>query len=334
MRAMLGTVDTATRLLQLLSLLNARPVWSGDDLAERLGVTPRTVRRDIARLRDLDYPVEAVSGPHGGYRMGRGNEVPPLALDDQEALATLLGLRLATTTADGLEGAAASALAKLERVLPDRLVEHLRSLRDATIADTGFVPAVTDPDQLLVLAQACRQSQRVRFFYAAYDGAKSLRHVDPYRLVFVARRWYLVAFDLDRDDWRTFRVDRLRSSLPTGIPATQRPDPPDPLELVNRGRRVAAYAVQATVRLHVPIERARQLVPSWVGVMEPDGTEATTWSVGAPDVESLASWLATTACRIEVLDPPEVAHALDEHLRRLTGATSSTSRTASVRNRP
>lgn len=311
-------MDTASRLLHLLSLLHARPIWSGQELATRLDVTPRTVRRDITRLRDLDHPVEAVPGPQGGYRLGRGADMPPLAFDDQEALATVLGLRMATATADGFEAAAASALAKLERVLPDRLAEQLRSIRDATVAEPGYAPAVTDPHQLLTLAQACRHGQRARFLYAAHDGARSLRHVDPYRLVHVARRWYLVAFDLDREDWRTFRVDRLRAAIATGADRDER-EVPDPLELVRTGRSVSAYPLQATVRLHVPLDRARQLVPPHAGVVEADGENAAIWHLGGRDAEALAGWVATMPCEVEVLDPAEVREAFAHHLQRLVG---------------
>ena len=210
-------MDTATRLLELLALLHARPVWAGDVLADRLEVTPRTVRRDIARLRSLDYPVESVPGPHGGYRLGRGAELPPLVLDDQEAMAVVLGLRTAAVNLTGeLDQAAATALAKLERVLPTRLADRVRDLSEATVALGTGREIAADPDQLLVLAEACRRRLRVRFMYTARDGARSMRRADPYRLVHVSQRWYVLAWDRDRADWRTFRVDRLTSAVTTG----------------------------------------------------------------------------------------------------------------------
>lgn len=314
-------MDTATRLLQLLSLLNARPTWSGDELAHRLEVTPRTVRRDITRLRRLDYPVEAVSGPHGGYRLGRGTEVPPLILDDQEALAVALGLRMtANHSTDGIEDAAVSALAKLERVLPTRLSEQLRDIQEATVAVAPGRIITSDPDQLLGLAQACRRRERVRFMYTAANGDRSLRHTDPFRLVHLARRWYLVAFDLDRDDWRTFRVDRLAATMPTGARCAPREEP-DAAELVRTGMAVAAYPIQAVVRLHLPLDEASKMVPSTYALLEADGDHATLMRSGGSDPRWIASYLASFPCRVEVVEPIEVAEALEEHVRVLLDGT-------------
>lgn len=312
-------MDPATRLLQLLTLLNARPTWTSGELARRLEVTARTVRRDITRLRDLDYPVEAVSGPHGGYRLGRGAEVPPLVLDDQEALAVALGLRMTTThAADGVEGAAVSALAKLERVLPTRLSEQLRDVQEATVAIAPGHVIAADADQLLVLAQACRRRERVRFMYTAANGDRSLRHVDPFRLVHAARRWYLAAYDLDRDDWRTFRVDRLSATLPTGASCDPREEP-DAAELVRSGIAVAAYPIKALVRLHLPYDEVAKMVPRNVALLEADGDDATLMRVGGSDPRWIVSYLAGFPCRIEVLEPSEVHDALHEHVRVLLG---------------
>ncbi len=312
-------MDTATRLLELLGLLHARPVWRGDALAERLGVTPRTVRRDIARLRSLDYPVEAVSGPHDGYQLGRGDELPPLVLDDQEALAVVLGLRTATVNATGgLEDAAVTALAKLERVLPARLGDRLRDVSEATVTVGSRQEIAAAPDQLLLLAQACRRRERVRFMYTARDGQRSLRHTDPFRLVHAARRWYVVAWDLDRADWRTFRVDRLSSTLATGAVCDAREEP-DAAQLVRAALGFSAYPFQARVRVHVPEEAAAELIPATAGLIEPETETTTVLRIGGSEPAWMARWLASFPCRVEVLEPAEVRDALDAHLRVLTG---------------
>lgn len=312
-------MDTATRLLELLALLHARPVWPGDVLAERLDVTPRTVRRDIARLRSLDYPVESVPGPNGGYRLGRGNHLPPLVLDDQEALAVVLGLRTAgANTTDGLDEAATTALAKLERVLPERLADRVRDVSEATLSVGGRREIPADPDQLLILAQACRRRERVRFMYTARDGERTMRLADPYRLVHAARRWYVVAWDRDRSDWRTFRADRLSSAVTTGEPG-QLPEEPDAIELVRAALGFSAYPIRARVRLHMPAEEVSQRVPATAGLMEPGDDDTTIWSFGGGDITRMAGWLASFPCRVEVLEPDELAGALHDHVQVLVG---------------
>jgi predicted DNA-binding transcriptional regulator YafY len=312
-------METATRLLQLLALLHARPFWTGQELAERLEVTPRTIRRDVARLRALDHPVEAVPGRHGGYQLGRGNELPPLVLDDREALAVVLGLREASAgVGDGLEEAAVSALAKLERVLPSRLRERLQDVQAATLTISGRPTAPTDPDHLVVLAQACRRRERVRFPYTARDGQKSFRHVEPLRLVHISRRWYLVAYDLEREDWRTFRIDRAASPIATGQRCLPREEP-DPEELVRAGLSLSPYDVQATVRLHVPYDEVVQHLSPSMGLLEPDGA-ATRLKTGGNDADGVARWLAMLPYRLEVLEPAAVRDALHDHARALLQA--------------
>jgi predicted DNA-binding transcriptional regulator YafY len=312
-------METATRLLRLLALLHTRPSWTAPELAERLGVTTRTVRRDVARLRRLDHPVQASPGPHGGYQLGRGPELPPLVLDDHEALAAVVGLRFATAgTGAGLAEAALSALAKLERVLPAHLAERLQDVRDATVSATRRPGVETDPDHLLVLAQACRRRERIRLMYCDRAGTRSLRHLEPLRLVHASWRWYLVAFDLDRDDWRTFRVDRSTAPMPTGARSMDR-DAPDPVALVRAALTLSPYEVQATARLHLPLAQAEQTDAGWFGVLEAEGEDTCLVRTGANDAQALAGYLAGLPCRVEVLDPPEVAAALAAHVARLTG---------------
>jgi predicted DNA-binding transcriptional regulator YafY len=214
--------DTTTRLLRLLSLLQSPREWPGSELAGRLQVSPRTVRRDVARLRDLGYPVQATRGSDGGYRLVAGAAMPPLLLDDEEAVAIAVGLRTAAGLAvDGIEEASVRALAKLERVLPSRLRYRVGTVSTATVPVPGYGPTV-DPAHLAVLAAAATNRERLRFRYRAHDGAQRGRHVEPHGLVAAGRRWFLVAFDLERDDWRIFRVDRVTEPFPTGARSVQR----------------------------------------------------------------------------------------------------------------
>ncbi|MDQ0602972.1 putative DNA-binding transcriptional regulator YafY [Streptomyces canus] len=220
-------LETSARLLRLLSLLQAHRDWSGADLAERLGVTPRTVRRDVDRLRELGYPVNASPGTGGGYQLGAGAELPPLLLDDDEAVAVAVGLR--TAAGQGIEGigeTSVRALAKLEQVLPSRLRRRVGALNAFTVPMLrGPQPSAVDPAVLTELAHLCRDAERLRFAYRSHNGDSTRRTVEPHRLVCTERRWYLVAWDLDRDDWRTFRVDRITPKPPHGPRFTPRTTP-------------------------------------------------------------------------------------------------------------
>ncbi|WP_197359093.1 helix-turn-helix transcriptional regulator, partial [Streptomyces clavuligerus] len=210
-------LETSARLLRLLSLLQAHREWSGAELAERLGVTARTVRRDADRLRALGYPVNASPGTGGGYRLGAGARLPPLLLDDEEAVAVAVGLR--TSAGQGVEGigeTSVRALAKLEQVLPDRLRRRVSTLNSVTVPMLRVPRVQVDPSVLTELATACRDSEKLRFRYRDHSGSGTRRTVEPHRLVCTERRWYLVAWDLDRADWRTFRVDRVTPTPPHG----------------------------------------------------------------------------------------------------------------------
>ena len=205
--------ETSSRLLELLSLLQARRDWQGAELAERLEVSQRTIRRDVERLRDLGYPVESITGPAGGYRLRAGTAMPPLLLDDDEAIAIAVGLGTAArASVTGIEETAVRALVKLEQVLPAHLRRRVRALGSATIAPPVAGPTV-DPQHLTVIAAACRELECLRFAYRSRDGAESRREVEPHSLVNLGRRWYLVAWDRRREDWRSFRIDRLRRWL-------------------------------------------------------------------------------------------------------------------------
>lgn len=212
--------NTSGRMLRLLSLLQTHRYWPGAELAERLGVSERTLRRDIDRLRELGYPVDAGRGVGGGYQLRSGAAMPPLQLDDEEAVAIAVGLRSAAAGAvggdgDGVAEISVRALAKIVQVMPPRLRRRVEALQDITVPAMGRMPRL-DAAALAVLAQCCRDGERVRFSYTARDGASTDRTVEPHRLVAQDRRWYLVAYDLERQDWRTFRVDRLSRPEPTG----------------------------------------------------------------------------------------------------------------------
>src|SRR6201747_987403 len=208
---------TSGRLLKLLSLLQTRRDWPGGELASRLEVSPRTIRRDVERLRDLGYPVEASTGPFGGYRLHAGTAMPPLLLDDDEAVAIAVGLRAAArASVTGIEETSVRALVKLEQVLPSHLRRRVNALQTATVTLATSGGPTVDPEALTAIAGACRDRERLRFAYRGRDATESSRTVEPHTLVNLGRRWYLVAWDCDRDDWRPFRVDRLPRLSPAG----------------------------------------------------------------------------------------------------------------------
>jgi predicted DNA-binding transcriptional regulator YafY len=313
--------DTSARLLRLLSLLQSRRNWAGADLAGRLEVTPRTVRRDVERLRRLGYPIRATPGAAGGYRLEAGAALPPLLLDDEEAVAVALGLRTAAGgTVAGIEEASVRALAKLEQVLPARLRRRLTALHASTVRLPGNGPTV-DPAVLSVIAGACRGHERLRFGYTDASGAASMRTVEPHRLVHTGRRWYLVARDVERDDWRSFRVDRLTEPVPTGVRFTPN-DPPDAAAFVAAAVTTGPYAFSARVRLHAPVRVVAERVPPTVGVLDAADDGTCTLTTGSNSLDSLAVHLALIGVEFEVLEPPELAEhvrAMAERLARAAG---------------
>lgn len=310
-------MDSAERLLKLLGLLEGRIDWTAEELARRLEVTPRTVRRDITRLRTLGYPVEAMAGPGGGYRLGAGGKLPPLLLDDEEALAVAVGLRVAATTAvGGLEDASLSALSKLEHVLPPRLRNRLEDVSVATVTTVGPPSSRVDHKSLAAVASAIRAGVRLRFDYTDAEQRRTKRHAEPHRLVHTGRRWYLVAFDLDRDDWRTFRLDRVSDPESTGMRSARR-KVPDPIEMVQRGVAIEAYAHRAMVRLHVPMDTAATMIAGTVGALEEIGPDECRLEIGADDMVWLARFLLGLPFPFTVEQPPELGQALGEIGRRL-----------------
>jgi predicted DNA-binding transcriptional regulator YafY len=309
--------ETSARLLTLLSLLQSRPFWNGLELAERMEVTPRTVRRDVTRLRDLGYPVEAMSGPYGGYQLGAGGRLPPLLLSDDEAVAVVLGLEAAAFgTVSGLEDSALAALAKLEQVMPSRLQDRVTDLHETTVRLAGVEQPRIDPDRLVTLAHACRSQEQLRMGYRDAQDQPSERIIEPYRLVFTERRWYLVARDPARDDWRTFRVDRITSLGATGRRFSLR-EAPDAARLVAEGVAVAAYPIRARVALFTSIEEAARSIPRTVGRLEPGDDGTCVLTIGAADPGWIAEFLANLPFEFEALEPPEVRRALRELGRRI-----------------
>jgi predicted DNA-binding transcriptional regulator YafY len=309
-------LDTSARLLRLLSILQARPEWTGPELAERLEVTVRTLRRDMARLRDLGYPVRATPGVAGGYRLAAGSSLPPLLIDDDEAVAVVLSLRTATShTVTGIAEASLRALTKLERVLPARLRQRTAALRLATVPLAGQAPTV-DPDVLTVIAEACQSLHRLTFGYQGRDGAASIRTVEPHRLVHTGRRWYLVARDEDRDDWRTFRADRIDDPQPTGSRFTPR-DPPDAAAFVADSIAAAPYRFRARVLVRAPAHVVAERVPPTTGLIEAVDQDSCLLTTGADSLTLMAMHLALLGHDVTVLEPAELVEELGRLADRL-----------------
>jgi predicted DNA-binding transcriptional regulator YafY len=312
---------TAARLLRLLSLLQSRREWTGRELAGRLEVSGRTVRHDIQRLRELGYPVDATRGAAGGYRLGVGAALPPLLLDDDEAVAVAVGLRTAAGgTVSGIAETSVRALTKLEQMLPSRLRRRVEALQSATVPIHGPEPTV-DPDTLTTVAVAISDQQRLRFDYRSHDGTTGRRSVEPYRLVHTGRRWYLVAWDIDRAGWRTFRVDRLQPRAPTG-PGFEPREPPDPdiVGYTAHNITTGVYRYQARITLHGPAEAVAQRITPTIGTIEAIDGQTCTLRTGANSLDDLAAWVAVIGFDFQVHEPPELIDHLDIVIRRLSRA--------------
>ena len=324
-------LETSARLLRLLGLLQSRRDWTGDQLAERLGVTARTVRTDVERLRTLGYAVDAVPGVGGGYRLGVGAAVPPLLLDDEEAVAVAIGLRgVATGAIEGIEETSVRALTKLEQLLPARLRRKVASLAAATVTvppSTSAAPSV-DPETLLAIANACRDHQRLRFDYASHLGTESRRVVEPYRIVSSGRRWYLLAHDVDHGDWRTFRVDRLRLRLPAGPRFVPR-DVPDAevRERVSGALATATWAYRALVTVSAPADVVAARLP-WPATIEPLDATSCRLELGSDSPELLAVHLGMLGADF-MIDPAQ-SPELTEWLRVLAGRYARAGRPSSA----
>jgi predicted DNA-binding transcriptional regulator YafY len=318
------TLQTSARLLRLLSLLQARTGWSGPELADRLGVTTRTIRNDVERLRSLGYPVHATPGLGGGYRLGAGAALPPLLLDDDEAVAVAVGLRTAAGgTVTGIQETSLRALAKLEQLLPSRLRHRVRALQAATVEIPGPGPTI-DAEVLTAIAGACRDHQRLRFDYRDHDGSASSRTVEPHRLVHDRGRWYLVAWDTDRQAWRTFRADRIQPHTPTGPRFAPR-DPPggDVAAYLSRGVGSATWRYRARVTVHAPAELIAGRLPPAV-VVEAVDQRSCIVNVGSDTPQMLAAYLGMLDADFDVDGPPELVERLRTLADRYRRATART----------
>jgi predicted DNA-binding transcriptional regulator YafY len=313
--------DTSSRLLTLLSLLQARRDWPGHELAHRLEVSGRTIRRDVERLRGLGYPVESLTGPAGGYRLRAGTAMPPLLLDDDEAIAIAVGLRTAArASVTGIEETSVRALVKLEQVLPTHLRRRVSALQSATTTLPAGGPTV-DPQALTAIAAACRDFECVRFAYRGRDGVASRREAEPHSLVNLGRRWYLVAWDRGRRDWRTFRVDRLSGPASTGVRFTPRDLPAtDAASYVSQSLSAAPNRYEARVTLHAPADTIRKRVPAYWGTIEPLDDERCEYRTGDDDLDWLAVRVAMLGVDFDVHEPPELAEHLLLLARRLERA--------------
>jgi predicted DNA-binding transcriptional regulator YafY len=319
--------DTTSRTLRLLSLMQSRRYWAGPDLADRLGVSVRTLRRDVDRLRSLGYPVEAQPGVDGGYRLAAGAALPPLVLDDDEAVALTVGLQAAA--ADALAGTAEStvrALAKVVRVLPPRLRRRVDALRAVTVrASWGAAGPGVDPQVLTEVAEACRDTERLRFGYTAAGGGQTDRLVEPHRLVALGRRWYLVAYDLGRGDWRSFRLDRLSAPRADGSRFAPRTLPAeDAAAFVRSGLDAwtTTYAVEALVS--APAAGVRRRIGPWSAVEEVDG-DSCRIRMEAESLDWAALALGTVGAEFTVIAPAELIDLLAEWAQRFTRAVDGAS---------
>jgi predicted DNA-binding transcriptional regulator YafY len=321
-------VGTSARLLALLSLLQMRREWTGQELADRLEVGPRTIRRDVDKLRSLGYPIEGAPGVAGGYRLGAGGELPPLLLDDAEAVAVAVGLRTAAAaTISGIEETSVRALAKLEQVLPSRLRRRVSALGDATAAVAAGGPRI-DPETLATLAGACRDFTRLRFRYVAKDERSSQRHAEPSAVVYSGHRWYLVAFDLDRDDWRTFRIDRIQGPVRLAERGQRRTVPGgDPAAFVRERLRSAAGAEPdappARIRIRASAARIRKRVPPAYASVDPDGDDACILTTHRAWSQQTLVWIALLDEPLEILGPPELVAMAGSLSARLAEAAAS-----------
>jgi predicted DNA-binding transcriptional regulator YafY len=306
--------ETPGRLLTLLSLLQTPREWPGPELAERLGVSARTVRNDIERLRRLGYPVQATRGPVGGYRLSAGTAMPPLLLDDDEAVAIAVALGSASGGAvEGLEDSALRALTKLLQVMPKRLGGRVDALQAHTVRATRRRRDSDVPGALLAeIAAAARDREVLRFAYCDNTGSATERRIEPYRLVAWGQRWYLVAFDLLRDDWRTFRVDRMREVRSVAHRFRARDLPAEDLAAYVAARtRQVQMKVSGAVVVHAPAEFVRQRMGWWAqGSIEAVAEDRCRVRIGARSPQDIAFWLGVLDADFEVVDSPELARAV------------------------
>lgn len=316
--------ETTSRVLQLLGLLQSRRVWSGEELSERLGVTGRSVRRDVDRLRDLGYPVHASKGHGGGYQLGAGAALPPLLLDPEEAVAMAVCLRVAAGgSVAGVGESALRALSKLDQVMPSRLRAQVSAVHEATVTLTnGRQEDLVEPDVLMTLARASRDHEHVTLTYVDIRGNETQRRLEAYQLVTTGRRWYLLAYDRDRDDWRSLRLDRMSDVRALGSTFAPR-EAPDAASYVQRAITSSPYRYVARVRYSAPKEIVAQTFSAATVQIEPDGPDACILTTGADSAEGMVPYLALPGCDFQVLEPPEVVEAVRVVAELLARAATS-----------
>ncbi|WP_328708721.1 YafY family protein [Microbispora hainanensis] len=315
--------NTSSRTLRLLSLLQTHRYWQGGELAERLGVSVRTLRRDVDRLRELGYPVEAQRGVEGGYQLAAGAALPPLVIDDEEAVALAVGLQTAVLGAvEGIAESSVRALAKVVQVMPARLRHRVEALRTMTVPAgwDGQDATSVDPGVLTTVALACRNRERLRIAYTSADGTRTERHVEPHRLVRLGRRWYLVAYDLTRHDWRSFRVDRLVGPENTGARFRPRELPAaDAADFVRAGLDNLPRPYRVEVLADAPASVARERIGRWCTVEEVDAGRCrirmTTHSLDWPIMS-----LGVLGADFNVVHPPELLDRVHEWAARFQRA--------------
>jgi len=315
--------NTSSRTLRLLSLLQTHRYWPGTELADRLGISARTLRRDVDRLRELGYPVDAHRGVEGGYQLAAGAILPPLVLDDEEAVALAIGLRTAAQGAVvGIEEASVRALAKVVQVMPPRLRRRVDALRAATEPAVWAAGPAIDAGLLTAVAQACRDEERLRFSYTVQSGEQTHRHVEPHRLVSLGRRWYLVAYDLQRQDWRSFRLDRLEQPRNTGARFAPRPLPAkDAAAFVRAGiANIPGLSHRVEVLIHASAAAVRGSVGQWATIEEVDADRCLL-RMTVDNLNWTALTLGTVGAEFEVVKPPELRAHIREWADRFTRAT-------------
>ncbi len=307
-------LGTSARLLRLLSLFQGRRYWTGQDLAARLEITPRTLRRDVDKLRSLGYPVHSAAGAEGGYQLGAGSTMPPLLLNDDEAIAVALGLRSnATGNIEGVEEASVSALAKIEQIMPPRLGRRVAALQSAIVMPARTESSVA-ASLLTTLAGSCRDLQTLRFRYNDRTGTATVRSVEPHRLVNTGRRWYLVAWDTTREAWRTFRVDRIQPKVTAGARFLPREPPAADLAVYVAKGAWASPICRAKVKLLVSAEAIAPRLYPGIGLVEPVDKQTCYLEIGAATWENLAMQILFLGVDFELKDAPELA----TQIKRLT----------------
>ncbi|MBY6676562.1 WYL domain-containing protein [Rhodococcus sp. BP-332] len=316
--------EPSSRMLTLLSLLQVRREWPGTELAGRLGVSPRTIRRDVDRLRVLGYNVAALRGSDGGYRLDGGEEVPPLLLDDDQVVALTLALQVVPAMGIDIADAAERALATLRTVMPTRVRNRVDALALTALPATGDP---IDPAVLRTVGEAARNHELIRFDYvsAEHHSVVPPRRVEPHGVVGAGGRWYVVGWDLDRDDWRVFRVDRMTPKMRTGVRFTPRPIPGgSSAELLRRrfrGTVSGDWACEGEATVHLPAAEAAPFLAD--GTVEDLGDGRCRVRIGAWSWTGIAASLARFDAELEDLRPPELADAVVRVSERLRRAVAS-----------